>query len=214
MIWKSICYLLACALVGTWIGIVTAAPAESATVRMYTPGGAPCGDACTYEWAVEQFGVPEGEPARMVIPAGSFVTQMSYAKDGVPYSMTDSAVLAEDEPGIGYYFERDGATFMMVRLDVCGNWAVMTPPAVVITPLAPTPIYTTFITPPPTTPWTPPPWTPVCVGCGPNPPPPPPPPPPCCEPPPPPSPVPMPASVLLLGGAVAGLTLFKRRRSS
>lgn len=102
--------------------------AEAATLRPYTPGGSPCAGACDYEWARERFQVPEGVPQRMTIPADSIVTQMSYAKDGTPYTFSESAILMEDEPGQGYFFEADGQTYMMVQLDACENWAVMMPP--------------------------------------------------------------------------------------
>lgn len=115
-------------------GMLMAGGASASTVQMYTPGGAPCAGACEQGWAVKRFGVPEGEPKRLIIPRGSMVVQMSYAKDGVPYAVSMSAMLAEDEPGEGYMFERDGIAFMMVKLDVCQNWAVMLPPAVVWEP--------------------------------------------------------------------------------
>lgn len=112
------------------VGMLMAGSASASTVQMYTPGGAPCAGACEQGWAESRFGVPHGIPKRMTIPAGSMVVQMSYAKDGVPYAVNMSAMLAEDEPGEGYLFERDGITFMMVKLDVCQNWAVMLPPVV------------------------------------------------------------------------------------
>jgi hypothetical protein len=65
----------------------------------------------------------------MMIPLGSIVTRMSYAKNGKPFAIVDSAILAEDEPGQGYTFERDGQTYMMAQIDKCQNWAVMIPPA-------------------------------------------------------------------------------------
>ena len=35
-------------------------------------------------------------------------------------------VLAEDEPGVGYWFtDSQGALFVMFRLDECTNWSVM-----------------------------------------------------------------------------------------
>lgn len=111
---------------------------QAATLRPYTPGGAPCAGACTYEWAVEQFDVPEGIPGRMMIPEGSIVVKMSYAKNGVPHAMDDSAVLSEDEPGEGYSFERHGVQYLMVKIDKCQNWAVMIMQGVSL-PQSPTP---------------------------------------------------------------------------
>ena len=120
-------------------------PVQSATLRPYTPGGSPCAGACSYEWARDKFGAPVGKPERMMIPQGSVVTQMSYAKKGKPFAIADSAILAEDEPGQGYEFIRDGQTYWMVQIDKCQNWAVMLPPARVeapafITPAGYTPV--------------------------------------------------------------------------
>ena len=184
---------------------------SAATVRLYTPGGAPCAGACTLEWAAAEFDVPVGEPVPMVIPAGTMITKMSYAKDGKPMWLTESAVFAEDQPGQGYEVEIDGVTYWMVQIAECQNWALVQLPGFAMdlpgqpsiwTVSAPPPFYT-----PPGTPWTPPV---VCTfGCT---------PPPCgsaCEPPPgcekdctpqPPA-VPLPAAFwsLLLGlGALGG----------
>ena len=106
-----------------------AAPAHAATLREYTPGGAPCAGACTLTWSAARFDVPVGQTARMVIPKGAIVTHMTYARAGVPYATTDSAVMATNEPGIGYAL---GDGRWMVRLDVCQNWAVVMIPRGVI----------------------------------------------------------------------------------
>jgi len=143
--------------------------------------------------------VPEGIPERMVIPAGSIVIQMSYAKDGVPYTFSESAILMEDEPGQGYFFEANGRTYMMVQLDACQNWAVMLPPTQGLSyapdaPLVPTP-----------TGYAPSGWGGGCWDCGGGTEPPP--PPPCCEPPP---TVPLLPSLWALFSALALLTCLKR----
>lgn len=109
------------------LALLIATPASATTLALYTPGGSPCDGACTYDWALDQSGVPAGEPVRMVIPEGTIVEGMSYAREGEPYWMPYSAILAQDEYGEGYYFERDGQTLMMVKLDSCQNWAVMRP---------------------------------------------------------------------------------------
>lgn len=210
--WKWISFWLACTLIGTWIGIATAAPAHSATVRMYTPGGAPCAGVCTLPWAAKEFDVPIGEPQRMIIPAGTTIVKMSYGKDGKPYWLSESAVFAEDQPGQGYAVE--GTNFWMVQIDECQNWAlvVLAPPGSMAW-LTPTALTTTVITSTP--PWSPP-WgppvgpPPPCCGWTPEPPP-----PPCCAPPPPTPPaVPIPASMVLLLGALGFLPLLKRRRTA
>ncbi|AMO44144.1 hypothetical protein DSS3P8_086 [Roseobacter phage DSS3P8] len=181
--------------------------ANAASIRMYTPGGSPCAGACEYEWAVDQFDVPTGDPQPMIIPAGSYVSQMSYAKDGVPYAMTDSAILAEDEPGIGYYFtSANGVRMMMVRLDVCQNWAVMAPPttgpAINYTP-TPTISGTPFTSlTPPTFVYLPPifEYTPPTIPTG---------TPTITTPQPPVAPVPLGMSIVYMGLALAGLAFFK-----
>lgn len=185
------------------------ASATAATLRQYTPGGAPCAGACTYEWAVEQFKVPEGKPERMVIPEGTVVVKMSYAKKGVAYAMDDSAVLAEDEPGEGYFFDRHNIRYLMVKLDKCQNWAVMVvagsdvgfipypdaaPIASIIHGSTETfgSVFTDVIYKP-NTPHT----LPPVVG------------PPTPVPPPPPSPVPLPGSILALLAALLGLAAIR-----
>ena len=205
--------------------------ADAAPVRLYTPGGSPCAGACTYDWAVKQFDVPEGVPERMMIPAGSYILNMSYAKAGVPLTSKSAAILAEDESGIGYYFKTEsGETRMMVRIDKCLNWSVMIPPEGTV------PYFGTFgssagvpfkmvsLPPTGTTPWGPgspdgpwtplvplapifPPYVPPVVN------------PPCCGPVVPPpvvvppvvAPVPVPASLGLLVVALGSLLLFRGR---
>lgn len=117
---------------------VSCVPVKGATVRVYIPGGAPCAGACDLEWAARQANVPMGEPTRMVVPAGSYVNWMSYAKDGVAYGGPDSATLANDETGEGYWFERDGQQLLMFKLDACSNWSIMVPaPPTFDVPVAP-----------------------------------------------------------------------------
>jgi len=112
----------------TLMAVLSTTTVEAATLGMYTPGGAPCDGACSYEWAVEEFNVPEGEPERMMVEAGHIVMKMSYAEDGVPYTHENSAILASDQYGEGYWFEEDGRRMLMFRLDECQNWAVLVPP--------------------------------------------------------------------------------------
>ena len=138
-----------------------AVAASAATVRLYTPGGAPCAGVCTLEWAAAEFGVPMGEPVRMMIPAGTTITKMSYAKDGQPMWLTESAVFAEDQPGQGYEVEIDGVTYWMVQIDECQNWALVQLPGFAMA-LPGEPSIWTVSAPPPTvyvppgTPWVPP----------------------------------------------------------
>lgn len=111
--------LAACLLAAT-------APAQAATARLYTPGGAPCAGACTLPWAADAFNVPTGNPQPLMIPAGTFVEKMSYAKDGVAYWTPDSAIFASEQPAVGYLFrDADGTTKMMVRIAECLNYAVV-----------------------------------------------------------------------------------------
>lgn len=189
--------------------------ASAATIRLYTPGGAPCAGVCTLEWAAAEFEVPMGEPVRMTIPAGTTIVKMSYGKDGQPYWMSDSAVFSEDQPGQGYQIE--GTDYWMVQIDECQNWAVVMLPSYGMT-LPGQPSIWTVSAPPPG--YRPPgePWTPPVVGClfGCT-------PPPCrgCEPPPdcetgcepPPSAVPLPAAVWSLLAGLTALGLVKVRRA-
>lgn len=99
-----------------------ASPAHAATARLYTPGGAPCNGACTLTWAQEQFGVPDGQPVPLVIPAGSTALKMSYAKNGIPYWTAEPLVFADDQTGIGYPV---GRGLVMARIDACMNWTLV-----------------------------------------------------------------------------------------
>lgn len=114
--------------------------ASAATMGYYTPGGAPCNGACGYDWAVGEFKVPVGEPKRMMMEAGSIVVKMSYAKDGVPYAMSYSAILADDQFGEGYEFvTEDGQRLFMFKLDACQNWAVFAPALPIVEAYVPAP---------------------------------------------------------------------------
>lgn len=156
------------------MALLSTSIADASTLRLYIPGGSPCDGVCSYEWAVQEFGVPEGEPVRMVAPEGSIVTKMSYGRDGQPYAMSDSAILATDQYGEGYWFEEDGRRKLMFRLDECQNWSVLEPPLppalAYPTPAPPETFYGPPIVPvtwsvPPVVPWftTPPGDTPCCV---------------------------------------------------
>lgn len=136
------------------MGLLLTTTADATTLGMYYPGGAPCDGACSYEWAVEEFGVPVGEPKRMMVEAGHIVRNMSYAEDGVPYTHQNPAILATDQFGEGYWFEEDGRRLLMFRLDECQNWAVLEPPvgplpgaAIPARPES-TPIFATLLPPP------------------------------------------------------------------
>lgn len=111
--------------------VATATPGLSATLREYAPGGNPCNGACTQDWAQEAADVPDGEPRRMVIPKGSLVHVMTYAKGGIPYHERPSTYLGQDEPAYGYSFDREGKTLIFARLDACQNWAVFSGPSAV-----------------------------------------------------------------------------------
>lgn len=187
-----------------------ATTASAATVRMYTPGGAPCAGACTLEWAAAEFDVPVGEPQRMTILAGTTIVKMSYGRDGKPYWMNDSAVFAEDQPGEGYQI--DGTPFWMVKIDECQNWALVVMADVpIFSQLAPP--SQTLVTynppslPPVLPPWTPTIWpeTPCCDVII----------PPCCTKPPEEphlNPVPLPASMFMMLAGLGAFGLVKVRR--
>ena len=65
----------------------------------------------------------------MVMPAGSIVEPMSCAQEGEPLSSSKAMLLAEDWPGVGYWFtDSQGALFFMFQLDECTNWSVMRAP--------------------------------------------------------------------------------------
>ena len=102
---------------------------SAATIQTYVPGGAPCNGACTYSWALAESDAPLGEPVRMTAPAGALIVGMSYAREGEPYWTDSSMILATDQEGQGYWFQKDGQTFLMFQLDACQNWSIMTVPS-------------------------------------------------------------------------------------
>lgn len=104
---------------------ITPITSYAATASLYSPGNAPCMGVCSYEWALQESGAPKGIPTRLIVPAGSTSVWMSYGKNGKPYYQTNQLVFAEDEPGIGYYFNKDNKTYLMVKLDACENWTVV-----------------------------------------------------------------------------------------
>jgi len=115
---------------------------SAATLRSYTPGGAPCDGVCTYEWAVDEFQVPEGVPVRMIVPAGSIILKMSYAKNGQPYWQGEGLVLADDQPAEGYIFVDElGRQLIMAKLDECQNWTLVQVPQYPILTESVNPIY-------------------------------------------------------------------------
>lgn len=106
------------------IGAVQAAP-----LPQYVPGGAPCAGACKLDWAQKEWSIPEGKPYPVLIPRGSHIRYMSYAKDGKPLWQTKPMVFAQDTEGVGYWFEGpDGKTNLMAKIDECQNWTVVVPP--------------------------------------------------------------------------------------
>lgn len=123
------------------LALLMGSPAFAVTVPLYTPGGSPCAGACSLEWAQEHSGVPDGEPAFMTVPGGSYVEWMSYAKDGKPYATRKPAIFADDETGQGYWFQdEDGNARLMFKLDECQNWAVIRPGAPPIRSATPVPV--------------------------------------------------------------------------
>lgn len=94
--------------------------ASAAGLEPFEPGSSPCGDACPIGWAAPAFGVPEGNPVRMMLPAGAVLDGMSYARDGIPYASGQGYYTTRDMPGEGYLLP-DGRLFF--RFDACGNWA-------------------------------------------------------------------------------------------
>ena len=128
------------------IFLVIALPASATTMPIYVPGGAPCAGACTYEWAARTADVPVGDPAPLIIPAGSVVEWMSYAKAGQPLWETRPMILGTDQPGIGYWFKRGSEWLLFARLDACRNWAIFAPPIGPATAAAkPAPVYRTVM---------------------------------------------------------------------
>ena len=62
----------------------------------------------------------------IVVPEGSIISVMSYSKDGMPFVDNTTKQTSEPYSGVGYNLY--GNTYF-VRLDVCGNWAIVTFPS-------------------------------------------------------------------------------------
>lgn len=90
-------------------------------LRQFNPGHAPCNGACKLDWAAGQAGVPVANPVPIMLPAGSVLSGMSYAKQGTPYWDSGAAYFtAKAHHGVGYRLP-DGTLFF--RFDACGNWS-------------------------------------------------------------------------------------------
>ena len=115
-----------CIAIGAVVLALLLAPVSALadTLRPFTPGGSPCHDDCSLTWAAQAFGVPVGEPVAMVLPAGSILGLMSYAKQGAPFVDRRGYITLRDHAGIGYPLP-DGRT--MFRVEDCGNWTVANP---------------------------------------------------------------------------------------
>ncbi|MEM8958288.1 MAG: hypothetical protein AAGC86_10780 [Pseudomonadota bacterium] len=60
----------------------------------------------------------------MTLPSGTFLSAMSYARDGVPNTSQGSYVTVSDHHGIGYELP-DGA--VMFQFSECQNWSIAHP---------------------------------------------------------------------------------------
>jgi len=147
-------------------------PASAAVIETWSgPGPNACRDRCTLEWAETQLTDDElaqlkakqeeqPDPALFLVEDGTVFTLMSYFKDGKPiaYRTWTVAALTEFETAWGW----DMGEWAFVRLDACGNWAIIKkgttiPVLSVPKPIAPS--VQVFLTPP----VTPAPVDPCCV---------------------------------------------------
>lgn len=125
-----------------WVALATGATAVAlllsmalawgcyaSTVPIYTPGGAPCRGVCSYSWALQQTNAPAGEVAPVTVQRGWLIVGMAYAHAGQPRWTGNPMVVGEDLTGRGYWFTKDGQTYLLVQLDACQNWALVIPTA-------------------------------------------------------------------------------------
>ncbi|HEY7823749.1 MAG TPA: hypothetical protein VIG24_12985 [Acidimicrobiia bacterium] len=200
--------------------LLTATPAQAAYLHTWDgPGPNACDGRCSFEWARTQLSPSETQqleallaeqpdPGPVVVNRGDAFALMSYYKDGAPVAYRSALVSGIDTVAQGWVV----GDWAFVQLHECSNWAVVRRDQNVPLPGAPVPTYYTSSPPvffpplyppvfwePPT--YIPPTWEPPTdVCCGPTLPP---------EPPEMPA-VPLPASILLLVGALASLLLWRR----
>ena len=76
---------------------------------------------------MDHTGVPEGDLRPVVLNPGDLIHWMAFAKDGEPFFTERSIYVATDYPltGVGYEFERNGITYIFVKIDACQNWAIV-----------------------------------------------------------------------------------------
>lgn len=103
------------------LGLLASPAAWATPLTPFHPGSSPCGGACGWDWARAAAGIPPGDPAPLVIPRGTVLVWMSYARDGIPHGGPVAMFAGDDLPGSGYPV---GGGRWAVRIDACQNVAI------------------------------------------------------------------------------------------
>lgn len=117
------------------LGLCLSAPVAAYQVDIWTGAGPnACRSACSLEWALTRLTAQEralveaamiaqpfAEP--LAVPDGAVFTMMSYQKNGQPIAYRRTTIAVLDQPELAYGWVLDG--FAFVRLEACGNWAIL-----------------------------------------------------------------------------------------
>lgn len=138
-------FLLCIILHGQWTDVraATLGQAGPAARPWTTPGTNPCNDLCDRDWALA--GMREflptaayrqlewltryGTPADYHVSSGDTILAMTYSKGGIAY-LDPSLRVAQFPEGtsyhsVGYLAVVDDTGYRFVRIDLCGNWALI-----------------------------------------------------------------------------------------
>lgn len=110
------------------------------------PGTNRCGQLCGREWALDAMqhvlpdhvaselreAIRETDPEMYFVTSGDMIAAMSYAKEGVPY-VDRTPRVAAFKGGVsyrseGYIAHGFDAIYRFVRVEECGNWAIIVLP--------------------------------------------------------------------------------------
>lgn len=140
-------FVLACLVVALFAGDARAITIGWWNARPWTsPGTNPCGDLCDRDWALGAMEhllpgqvaaafrelIRETEPVPYAVSTGDTILAMTYAKGGTPF-VDRTWRIADFADGVtydsaGYFVHEDDVTYRFVRVEACGNWAIIIAP--------------------------------------------------------------------------------------
>lgn len=127
---------------------ITVAPPLGEARPWTHPGTNPCGSLCERDWALEQMvsagiipdavhsllrqEITDGQPVAYYVASGDRIAAMTYAKNGIPFLDPSPRIaqFPEDRSyeSAGYFVSHGGTGYWFVRIDYCGNWALILSP--------------------------------------------------------------------------------------